>query len=196
MIFKFLPEVINSYILPKTQEELDYYYNYPFTHNTPKRWYMVKTSQFISKEGIDFFDSIDCKLSNWGPVLSLPENYFIMTHTDWSASSMFWNLLGDMEVGFTKDTDIMRHDPVEKTDYILNDGRIITREKILHVEFNGEMPIYHRVNTVKGQGYIVNTEILHYGITGNSSYLFFSAHFEDPTISVEHFINKINNLYE
>lgn len=177
----FFPQ---EWMIKKTLQELDELYA---TRNmsTNASYFPVNTSDFLSREGIQWFIDKGLELREEAWMLgSIPNNKMIK-HTDFSPCCFTYNLLGSYDIYWLSEKDMVDYGQLHTMDYPFQPGgKNIKCTKYLDIKYKDEdnLPIIAKGHSGTNEFTLIETHKIHYGVSGPERFLFWSPRPLDITL--------------
>jgi len=179
-----LPSFSKEWMIPKTQEELDMLYNLRDL-NVPASYVPVNTSDFMTKEGMQWFKDKGLELREEAWLLGCIPNRTMAKHTDFSPCCFIYNLEGSYDIYWLGEDGITDPGVYSTMDYPYQPGgEIIKCSKYFNIKYedNDNLPVIARRHSSTHEFTLIETSTIHYASSGPERFMFWSPRPLDITL--------------
>jgi hypothetical protein len=180
-----MPSFSKDWLILKTQEELDNLYNLRDS-SLSASYFSVKTSNFLTSEGIQWFIDKGLELREESWLLCCIPNKEMIKHTDFSPCCFIYNLEGSYDIYWLTDEDIIDPGQYSTMDYPFQPGgEIIKCSKYINIKYkdNSNLPVIVKSQSGVNEFTLIETSTIHYAVSGPERFMFWSPRPLDITLN-------------
>jgi hypothetical protein len=188
-----MPGFSKAWMIPKTQEELDNLYN-SRDLTAPASYFPVNTSDFLSREGIQWFIDKGLELRKESWLLGSIPNKTMAKHTDFCPCCFIYNLEGSYNIYWLADDGIIDQGEYRTMDYPFQPGgEIIKCSKYYNIKYKDDnnLPVIAKRHSSTNEFTLIETSTIHYAISGPERFMFWSPRPLDITLDYDEVKKRI-----
>lgn len=179
-----LSDFPKEWMIKKTPEELDRLYALRDV-SVDASYVDVNTSDFMTKEGIQWFIDKGLELREQAWMLGCVPNKAMIKHTDFSPCCFIYNLAGSYDIYWLSEEGISDPGQHHTMDYPFQpSGEIIKCSKNLNIKYkdNNNLPIIAQRHSGTDEFTLIETHTIHYAVAGPERFMFWSPRPLDITL--------------